>query len=122
MITGLKDVYYNVADMQRAVAFYSGVLGLKVVDSNPYWTSLDVGGVRLGLHWSEGAAVPAVPRDSHGAHAGGVVTLQVVDIQAAHDTLRARGVTFLSGVTKNPWGSLAVFEDPDGNVLKLMQA
>jgi catechol 2,3-dioxygenase-like lactoylglutathione lyase family enzyme len=31
MISGVQDVYYNVSDMKRAVAFYTGVLGLKVL-------------------------------------------------------------------------------------------
>lgn len=122
MITGIQDVYYNVQDMDRALRFYRDVLGLRVVDTHPYWTSLDVGGARMGLHWTEGVPVPAVPRDDHGAHAGGVVTFKVADIAKAHDSLKEGGVKFLSGVTRNPWGALAVFEDPDGNVLKLMQA
>ena len=122
MILGIQDVYYNVQDMDRAVRFYRDVLGLTVLATNPYWTSLDVGGQRFGLHWSEGGPIPPVPRDDHGAHAGATVTFKVADVAAAHAKLTAAGVKFLSGVTKNPWGTLAVFEDPDGNVLKLMQA
>ena len=122
MITGIQDVYYNVQDMDRAVRFYRDQLGLRVVDTSPHWTSLDVGGARLGLHWTEGQPVPPIPRDAHGAHAGGVVTFKVTDIEKAQATLQLAGVKFLAGVTRNPWGSLAVFEDPDGNVLKLMQA
>lgn len=120
MIVAIQDVYYNVENMDRAVKFYRDILGLKVVDSNPYWTSLEIGGMRMGLHWTEGGPVPAVPRDDHGAHAGGTVTFRCEEIEKTHDALRSRGVKFLSGVTSNPWGKLAVFEDPDGNVLKLM--
>lgn len=122
MITAIQDVYYNVADMERAIRFYRDTLGLTLLTTNPHWTALAVGDLRLGLHWTEGAPVPAIPRDAHGAHAGAVVTFQVADIDQAHATLTKLGVKFLSPVTRNPWGSLAVFEDPDGNVLKLMQA
>jgi catechol 2,3-dioxygenase-like lactoylglutathione lyase family enzyme len=121
MITGVQDFYYNVQDMTRAVAFYRDVLGLRVVIENEYWTSLDCAGAKLGLHWTEGGPVPQVPRDEHGAHAGGTLTLKVADLRAAVKTLRAKGVKLLGEISDNPWGSLVTFEDPDGNVLKLMQ-
>jgi predicted enzyme related to lactoylglutathione lyase len=121
MITGVRDVYYNVQDMNRAVGFYRDVLGVRVVDESPHWASLDIGGVRVGLHWTGGGPVPRIPRDEHGAHAGATVTLEVRDVDAVAAAMKARGVNVLGPVTHNPWGSLAVFEDPDGNVLKLMQ-
>jgi catechol 2,3-dioxygenase-like lactoylglutathione lyase family enzyme len=121
LITGVNDVYYNVEDMERAVRFYRDVLGLRVVDQNPYWTSLDVGGVRIGLHWTEGGKIPYVARDDHGPHAGACLTLRTDDIRSTVAQLRGRGVRFLGDVTDAEWGSLATFEDVDGNVLKLMQ-
>jgi uncharacterized glyoxalase superfamily protein PhnB len=48
------------------------------------------------------------------------VSLQVEGIDATHATLVARGVRFSSPPELQPWGgSLANFEDPDGNVLTL---
>lgn len=120
-VQGVADVFYNVADMKRAVAFYRDVLGIRVMDESPYWTSLDLGGVRFGLHWAEGKKIPYVPRDEHGPHAGACLTLRVEDVRATVQHLEAKGVRVLGDVTDNPWGSLATFEDPDGNVLKLMQ-
>ena len=120
MIIGVQDVYYNVQDMARAVAFYRDVLGLAVTDESPHFTGLDVGGVRLGLHWTGGTAVPRLPHDAHGAHSGGSLTFRVDDIVAAKEKLTAHGVNVL-GSSDNPWGKLVVFTDPDGNVLKLMQ-
>jgi len=120
MITGVQDIYYNVQDMGRAVAFYRGVLGLAVTDESPHFTGLDVAGVRLGLHWTGGMAVPSIPHDAHGAHSGGSLTFRVDDIGAARENLAAIGVNIL-GSSDNPWGKLVVFTDPDGNVLKLMQ-
>ncbi len=120
-ITGVNDVYYNVEDMERAVAFYRDVLGLRVIDQNPYWTSLDLGGVKVGLHWTEGGKVPYVGRDDHGPHAGACLTVKVDDIRATVSQLEGRGVRFLGGITNAPWGSLATFEDSEGNVLKMME-
>ncbi len=120
MITGVQDVYYNVQDMERAVRFYRDVLGIRVVDTSEHWSSLDVGGVRVGLHGTGGSPVPAVPRDPHGAHAGATLTLRVDDLVAAAARLEAHGAKIL-GRLDFPWGCFVVFEDPDGNVLKLMR-
>lgn len=121
MITGVRDVYYNVEDMGRAVAFYRDVLGLTLNEESPWWSAFDVGGVRIGLHWLEHHPIPRTPRDDHGAHAGTTLTLAVDDLTAAVARLKAAGVRLLGPPTHNPWGAIAVFEDTEGNVLKLMQ-
>lgn len=119
MITGVQDVYYNVEDMQRARAFYTEVLGFRLVDSSPHWTSLELDGLRVGLHWTEGGPVPRTARDGHGAHAGATLTLRSDDVAADRARLEAAGATIL-GADDAPWGQMLVFEDPEGNVLKLM--
>jgi predicted enzyme related to lactoylglutathione lyase len=120
MITGVKDVYYNVEDMGRSIAFYRDVLGLTVTDEDPHFTGFNVGGVRFGLHWTGGSPVPAIPHDAHGSHTGGTLTFQVADIHAAKQSLESHKVPIL-GFSENPWGSLLTFTDPDGNVLKMAQ-
>lgn len=121
MITGIQDIYINVQDMARAVAFYRDVLGLIVTDEDSHFTGLSAGGVRIGLHWTGGTAVPPIPKDAHGAHAGATITFAVADAQMARIAFEDVGVTVL-GFSENPWGTIVVFEDPDGNVLKLMQS
>ena len=120
MLIGVQDLYYNVSDMGRAVAFYRDVLGMRVLDTNPWWTSLDFFGSRLGLHGSEGNPVPEIAHDEHGPFAGAVLTLRSTDIDADADYLRRSGVAIV-GRSDNDWGRLVVFRDPDGNFLKLMQ-
>ena len=39
-----------VADMDRATAFYSDAFGADVKFASPYWTSLTIAGVAIGLH------------------------------------------------------------------------
>jgi len=121
MLVGIQDVYYNVADMPRAVAFYRDVLGMRVLDTNPWWTSLDFFGGRIGLHGTGGAAVPAIDADDHGPHAGAVLTLRSTDIDGDASYLQRNGVAIV-GRSDSDWGRLVVFRDPDGNFLKLMQA
>ena len=120
MLSGVQDVHYNVRDMQRAVAFYRDVLGMRVLDSNDWWTSLEFFGARIGLHWTGGAVVPPVLHDEHGAKHGATLTLRSTDLDADLGYLQGAGCIVI-GRTDNPWGRLASVTDPDGNVLKLMQ-
>ena len=120
MVTGFQDVYVNVANMATAVAFYRDVLGLVVTDEDPYFTGLSAGEVRIGLHWTGGAAVPSVPHDAHGPHTGATITFRVADLAAARQKLEATAAKIL-GSSNNPWGKILVLADPDGNILKLMQ-
>lgn len=120
MIGGVQDVYYNVKNMKLAVSFYENVLGFTKVHGDEYWTSLNKEGFHLGLHATDnGEPVPSIPKDSHGAHVGATVTLKSTNITEDRKVLEANNCSVL-GEFDAPWGHMLVFEDPDGNVLKLM--
>jgi len=120
MINGIQDVYVNVADMSRAIAFYTDLLGCTVVYQDEYWCSLDAFGLKLGLHWTGGDAVPAVPFDHHGPHAGATITFRSDDVTADKQRLLEHGVVVVGEVDES-FGHLVIFRDPDGNFLKLMR-
>ena len=121
MITGYQDFYYNVKDMKRAVKFYKHALQMMVAgESDEYWTSMVIGDLRLGLHGTEGDAVPATIRNSHGQKQGGTLTLGSTDINEDRKRIENAGGKILGEVKQN-WGHMVVFEDLDGNVLKLMK-
>ncbi len=119
MITGVQDIYYNVSNMDKAVEFYTKVLGMKLKHKDQWWSALDCGGVSVGLHWTEGSAVPEIPQDSHGANAGATLTLRSNDVASDRKHLEKNGAMIL-GEANQPWGHMLVFKDPDGNILKLM--
>ncbi len=121
MITGVQDFYYNVSDMGRARRFYSELLGSKPSYDTDHFTVFNVGALRFAIHWSEGGAVPRIERDSHGTHAGGTLTLASDDVKADRARLEKLGAKILSE-SDMPWGHMLVWEDLDGNVLKLMKA
>lgn len=121
MIKGYKDFYYNVTDMNRAVKFYTDALGMTKTYGHEYWTTMTIGNLNLGLHWSEGEAIPATPRDSHGQNCGGTLTFNSDDIAADRKKIEQAGGKIL-GEAKQDWGHMLAFEDLDGNVLKLMNA
>lgn len=120
MITGVQDIYYSVTDGKRAIRFYTEGLGMRLLEESEHWIALDCGGVRIGLHPEDGP-IPTVPRDSHGAHAGATLTLKSNDVPADRRRLEALGAKIL-GEADQPWGHMLVFEDLDGNVLKLMNS
>lgn len=43
------------------------------------------------------------------------LSIEVDDVEQAHQELTALGVAFSKPPTKEQWGTSAVFQDPDGN-------
>ncbi len=119
MIKGYKDFYYNVTDMNRAVQFYSEALGMTKTYGHEFWTTMTLANLSLGLHWTEGDSIPLTPRNSHGQTNGGTLTLQSDNIAEDRVRIEQAGGKIL-GEADQEWGHMLVFEDLDGNVLKLM--
>lgn len=120
MIKGVQDIYYSVADMKRSIKFYTEALQMKLKFEDDGWTSLDCGGVHIGLHPTEGdEEIFLVPRDSHGAHGQATLTLKSDNVPEDRQRIEKHGGKIL-GEMDAPWGHMLVFEDLDGNVLKLM--
>lgn len=121
MIKGIHDIYYNVKDMKKAIKFYSEILNMKISHESEHWTSMDCEGVMIGLHWTEGSDIPSFPRDSHGAHCGGTLTLSSDDISSDRKNLEEAGAKIL-GEMDESWSHMLIFKDLDGNILKLQNA
>ncbi len=114
VISGVDHIHYFVENMKRSVAFYRDILGLEFVEENEYWSEMNVHGVSVGLHWTEGGAVE---RSKHAP----VLTFRVNNIKQAVSRLQERGVKFRGDIDEQPWGSTIYFTDPDGNIIKLRQ-
>ena len=120
MVTGYKDFYYYVADMNRAVDFYAEAFGMKKAYGHEHWSTMTLGNLNLGLHWTGGAAVPPVSRDSHGTDNGGTLTFLSDNVTEDRQRIEKAGGKIL-GEADQDWGHMLTFEDLDGNVLKLMK-
>ena len=118
MISGLKDVFYGVSDMDRSVAFYRRLLGRDPVFASTYWTEFEVGGVAFGLHWAEGRSILRL--DPGGAWAGATVSFRVEDIDQVAAKLREWNVPVVGEIDRQPWGNQLTIQDPDGNIVKFM--
>lgn len=107
-------VAYNVTDLDRSVAFYRDVLGLKL--SNQWgdrFAEFEVPPTTLALV----VLPPEAPRP---ASAGGAaVALSVPDVDAALEELRGKNVPVLMGTMDTPVCHMALITDPDGNYVYL---
>ena len=108
-------------DAARALEFYAGTLGLKLVSDDPFALVFDANGTMLRVQ-----KVHELVLAKHT-----VLGWEVADIGAKTKELIKRGVRFErydglaqdeSGVWTTPSGAkVAWFKDPDGNTLSLTQ-
>lgn len=111
-------------DLDRARAFYEGVLGLRILAQDGFAVTAEAGGVRIRIN--QPPQVTPAPYT--------VLNFAVADIAAMVAGLAARGVQFEryafmedaqdeTGVWTVPGGvgKVAWFRDPDGNLLSLSQ-
>ena len=113
-IRAMDFVRHEVGDLDRAVAFYRDVLGLKLTLFSPewQWAEFDCGNVTLALH---GGANP------HPGTGGPCLALGVDEIEAFHAHLVACGASV--GGPPEDHGVCRHLDvlDPDGNPLILHQ-
>ena len=102
-----------VRDMARSLAFYRDALGLAVRFSGDEFAFLDGGGVAVALR-KAGNLGPASA--DHFIE----VVFEVDGIDAAYESLRARGVEFRNAPRPATGDRYAAdFRDPDGHVLSI---
>jgi glyoxylase I family protein len=112
-VLGVHHVSLNVDDVDAALGFYVGILGLGVRPDRPDFgfggAWLDVGGQQIHL-------IEAAPPGDLGQH----VALQVADLDATVAELRAGG-TEVSDPSPVGTGRQAFLHDPSGNLVELQQ-
>jgi catechol 2,3-dioxygenase-like lactoylglutathione lyase family enzyme len=109
------------ADMDRALAFYAETLGLSVISSDAFGTSLEGGGTELRL-----TRVPTVVPAPYSQ-----LAWRVTDLNAVAQSLADVGVALVRfdhleqddvGAWTSPTGvRVAWFHDPDRNLLSLVE-
>jgi catechol 2,3-dioxygenase-like lactoylglutathione lyase family enzyme len=110
----LDHVYYWVSDMDRAVRFYREVVGLRLVRRDgDNWAELDAGPVRVALHGTKEGA----PAETGGA----AVAFRVEDLDDTRVSLGAHDVAFVHEGEVEGYGRFALFTDPDGNLIEVIE-
>jgi len=109
-------VHLAVSDEDNARHFYGRILGLERIGER----SFDVAGAELSVGWS-----PDARRGSPPAGRGfGYLTLQVMDVDSAHELVMGRGAIELQAPydTVSAGGARVSFvADPDGNRIEISQ-
>ena len=104
-------VWYSVKDLDAGRAFYKEKLGFEesYVDEDERWAKLERGGMQIAL--AEG--------DAEGE--SGVATVDVDDVKAEADRLRAEGIEV--GTVLELHGEMRLLDvyDPDGNRIQLAE-
>jgi predicted enzyme related to lactoylglutathione lyase len=114
MISHVKFVSIPTSDQDRALKFWTEQIGFRVLTDQPFddkqrWIELRVGTSETRL--------VLFRFDEQGLKPGGAFNgaLACDNVEQTYTELMARGVAFVTPPTKQPWGTFAMFEDPDGN-------
>jgi len=114
MIKAIKFVSVPVTDQQRAVDFYTQMLGFRVITDQPFddnqrWIELGIGRSSSGIS----LFTPEGHENRIGTFTG--ISFVADDVMATHRELAAKGVKFIQEPQQADWGTAAIFADPDGN-------
>jgi catechol 2,3-dioxygenase-like lactoylglutathione lyase family enzyme len=114
MIRGIKIVSIPVRNQDVALKFYTEKVGFKVATDQSFgegqrWIELLIPGSNTNL------ALFTPP--GHENRIGGFqpLTFWCDDVFATAEFLKSRGVELSEEPTKEVWGTMAKFKDPDGN-------
>ena len=113
----LALICLNTNDVERLVAFYTQVLGVKAEGDSTH-AELNTEGAHLVIFPVEGMEDMA-PGSMHGAGSGSVtIGFEVEDIVAEYAKFQKLGIPIVKPLQTHPWGSRSFwFRDPDGNIV-----
>jgi catechol 2,3-dioxygenase-like lactoylglutathione lyase family enzyme len=114
LITGTDFITISTQDIEKAVGFYGGVLGL---EESKRWGNLpavefETGNLTIAVMQSDAFGMEFRPNNHP-------VEFRVDDFQAAQAELKSRGVEFKGDTIDSGVCCQAFFEDPDGNTLAI---
>ena len=120
MIQRLKLVGIPVRDQDRAVDFYVNTLGFTLATDQP---------MGKGQRWVEVRApkcntcISLFTPPGHEARIGTFtgISWECDDIEKTHRELVAKGVQFAKPPEKQPWGTMAILKDSEGNEMVLSE-
>ena len=113
-VTGTDFVTVFVEDFEGATSFYGELLGLErsVTYGKADGAEFETGNLTLQVMSAEAVGHPFEP-STH------PIAFHVDDVEAARADLEAAGVRFLAETIDSGVCHMAIFSDPDGNVLML---
>jgi glyoxylase I family protein len=122
-VLGFWGVRYQVEDVKRSIAFYTERLGFKLDRENlPAFGQVSIGNLKLILSGPQASGSRPLPDGRRQAPGGwNRVILQVSDLPARIEALKAAGLHFRNEVESGPGGKQIQLDDPDGNPIELLE-
>lgn len=120
----MANIRYMVNDVDKAVEFYTRMLGFSVDKRwGPAFAIVSNGDLKLWISGPETSAARPMP-DGSVPQAGGWnrFVLEVDDIHSFVNKLKQAGTVFRNEIISGPGGSQVLVEDPSGNPIELFQA
>ncbi|MGZ5436258.1 MAG: VOC family protein [Pyrinomonadaceae bacterium] len=116
-LSQIGQIFVNVKDLDRAIAFYRDMLGMRFLfTAPPGMAFFECGGIRIMLGRADKPEID---------HPASIIYYKVDDIDKVYEVFNARGVEFIVKPhlvapmpTYDLW--LADFKDSEGNILALM--
>jgi len=114
MLKRVKFVGIAVRDQDKALAFWTQVMGFQVATDQPMgdgkrWIEVKIPGAQTGLALFTPPGQEARIGTFHG------ISFAADDVERTYQELSARGVEFVQPPRKESWGTSCIFKDPDGN-------
>ena len=118
MIKRIKFLGIPVRDQERALQFYTGKLGFRILTDQEFsttqrWIELSIPGAETGV-------VLFTP-EGHEDRIGTFVhtSWEVDNVEKTYQELLGRGVEFTAPPQKQPWGTFVIMKDSEGNQIVL---
>lgn len=118
------NVSYIVDDVDRAISFYTDILGFKLeLHPAPGFASLSRGDLQLLLNRpGAGGAGQSMPDGKSPAPGGwNRIQIEVEDLEATVEKLKKAGARFRNAIVTGNGGKQILVEDPAGNPVELFQ-
>ena len=126
MTRSIANITLVVPDYDAGIAFYVDQLGFELLEDTKLsetkrWVRVAPKGAEtaLLLAQADGAAQEAAIGNQTGGRVG--FFLHTDDFERDHAAMTAAGVTFREAPRYEPYGTVAVFEDPFGNLWDLIE-
>lgn len=117
----IGHVHLKVADLQRALAFYSGLLGFEITTMYGEQAAfISAGGYHhhIGLNTWHSKDMPHAPREGVGLYHTAIVYPERKDLAKIFRRLRTAGYP-LTGASDHGVSEALYLDDPDGNGVEL---
>jgi glyoxylase I family protein len=122
-VQAVHGVRYQVKDVARSVAFYTGQLGFTLDHQQlPAFAAVSLGDATILLSGPGACGSRRLPNGQSQEPGGwNRVVLKISDLLGCIDACKSAGVRFRNEMETGPGGRQIQIEDPDGNPLELFE-